>query len=212
MPKKSFDKINDELVRSARITGSKTNNPIIVAMVGVTGVGNSAIARALKKMIGWDIIEKNKIRVKLREEGKGFNPQNTDRIHYAMLAKILKNGGNAILDSDFAEKTKRRKLEKFVRRFHGRVLYLHLTCERDVMIGRILKSRYNPKIDIFKSAAIAVREHCRRYPWHYRWSEANGGQYLLKKLPVKFFAEIDTTNPKTWKKKLRQVAKRLKKM
>lgn len=212
MPKKSFEQIKKEFVASSRIAGRRTNNPVVVALVGVTGSGNSTISRAVKKQLGWHIIEKNKIRVALREKGRGFNPQNTDQIHYAMLAKILKNGGNAILDSDFAEKAKRGKLEKFVRRFHGRPLYLHLTCDRDVMIGRILKSRYNPKTDIFKNSAIALREHCRRLPWHYRWSEANGGQYLPRKLPIKFFVEIDTTDAKKWPKKLKLAINKLKKI
>lgn len=209
---RSFDEIKKEFVRSARISGAKTNNPVVVAMVGVTGSGNSTLARALKTLIGWDAIEKNKIRVALREKGRGFIPQTTDQIHYAMLGKILKNGGNAILDSDFVERPKRKRLERFVKRYHASVLYLRVTCDRDVMIERMLKARYNPKTDIFKSATIAVREHSRRLPWHYRWSGANGGSFLPRRLPIKFFAEMNTTNPGAWKKKMKLVAKRLTKM
>ncbi len=209
---KSFDEIQKAFVSRAKISGAKTNNSVLVAMVGVTGAGNSTIARALKKLVGWDVVEKNKIRVELREKGKGFTPQTTDKIHYAMLAKILKGGGNAILDSDFVEKPKRKKLERFARRFNARVLYLHLTCDRDMMLARILRGRYNPKTDIFESAAIAAREHARRTPWHYRWSEANGGSYSPLRLPIKFFTEINTTQPAVWKKKLRLVAKRLQKL
>jgi len=209
---KTFEEIKKKFVGAVKVSGAKTNNSVVVAMVGVTGSGNSTISRALKSRLGWDIIEKNKIRVALREKGRGFNPQNTDQIHYAMLAKILKAGGNAILDSDFVQKQKRQKLEKFVKGFNGCVVYVHLTCERDVMIERILKSRHNSKTDIFKTTAIAVREHCRRYPWHFRWSEANGGQYLPKKLPIKFLAEIDTTNSRIWNKKIKQTAEKLKRM
>ncbi|MFY9462137.1 MAG: AAA family ATPase [Candidatus Sungiibacteriota bacterium] len=209
---KSFNQIKDAFIRNAKISGAKTNNPVVVAMVGVTGAGNSTVARALKKLTGWDVVEKNKIRVMLREKGRGFTPQTTDQIYYAVLAKILKGGGNAILDSDFAEKSKRRKLERFARRFRARVLYLHLACDRDVMLERILRARYNPETDIFKSAVVALREHSRRLLWHYRWSEANGGTLSPKRFPVKFFAEIDTTRPAVWKKKIGLVAKRLKKL
>lgn len=208
----TFDQIQKEFVARAKVSGAKTNNPVVVAIIGITGAGNSTLARALKKLTGWDVIEKNKIRVALREKGRGFTPQTTDQIHYAMLAKILKGRGNAILDSDFAEKNKRKKLERFVRRFRARVLYFHLTCGRDVMLERMLRARYNPETNIFKNAAVALREHSRRLLWHYRWSESGGGTLSPKRFPIKFFAEVDTTRPAVWKKKIRLVAKRLKKL
>ncbi len=208
---RTFKQIKQRFVSAAKVSGIKTNNPVVVAMVGVTGAGNSTLARALKKQLGWPIIEKNKIRVALREKGPGFNPQNTDEIHYAMLGKILKAGGNVILDSDFAEKAKRKKLEKFARRLQAQIFYIRLLCDMDAMLERMLRARYNPKTDIFSSPAIAVREFSRRLPWHYRWQETNGGQYSPRKLPIKFFAEIDTTRPAGWKKKIRIITKRLKK-
>jgi len=209
---KSFEQIKKEMVRGARVHHRRTKVPVIVALVGVTGAGNSTIAKTLAKLLGWSLIEKNKIRVKLREEGRGFTPRTTDQIYYAMLAKVMKEKGNAILDSDFVEKPKRKKLERFARRFKAQARYLHLACDRDVMLERMLRANYNPKTDIFKSAAIAVREHSRRLPWHYRWSEANGGSYTPRRLPIKFFAEINTADPDKWKKKLRLVAKRLRKL
>lgn len=181
-------------------------------MIGVSGVGLSTVARALARGLGWSVIEKNRIRVKLREEGSGFKPAPTDRIAYALLTKVMRERGNAVLDSDFIEKAKRRKLERFARRFGARVVYLHLTCERDIMLARMLRSGYNPARDIFKSAAIAVREHARRYPWHYRWSPSNGGQYIPKRAPVKVLATINTTDPQRWPGRLRGVVKRLRRM
>ena len=76
----------------------------------------------------------------------------------------------------------------------------------------MLRAGYNPKSDVFQSAAVAVREHCRRYLWHYRWSEAGGGTYALRRPPVKVLAILDTTNPEKWKKRLRVIAKRLRRM
>jgi len=198
------------MVRGARVKRRRTKTPVILAFIGVSGAGASTLAKAFSKILGWSVVEKNKIRVKLREEGKGFTPQKTDQIHYAMLAKVLKSGGNAICDSDFVEKPKRKKLERFAKKFGARVLYLRLFCDRDVMFSRMLKSKYDPKKDIFKSAAVAVREHSRRLLWHYRWSEANGGSFKPKKLPIKFFAEINTADSKAWQKKVRLLAKRLK--
>ena len=206
---KSFEQIKKEMVRGARVRRRRTKVPVIVALVGVTGAGASTVAKTLAKLLGWSLIEKNKIRVKLREEGHGFTPSTTDQIHYAMLSKVMKEHGNAILDSDSVEKAKRRKLERFAKRFKAVVKYLHLVCDRDVMLERMIRANYNPKTDIFKSAAIAAREHCRRYPWHYRWGEAEGGKYVPRRLPIKFFAEINTSDSDKWKKKIKRLSKRL---
>ena len=212
MPKKSFEQIKRELVRGVRISRRRTRQPVVLAMVGITGAGNSTVARELGRKLGWSVIEKNKIRVKLREEGPGFTPASADRVHYAMLHRVLDAGGNAILDSDFVEREKRRKLERFARTLGARVVYLSLTCERDVMIERMLRPNYNPRTDIFKSAAVAVREHTRRYPWYYRWSPAEGGRYTLRRPPVKVLATLDTTNPERWKKRVWVLARRLRRM
>ena len=210
--KKSREQIKRELVRGLRISRRRTKEPVVLAMVGITGAGNSTVARLLAKKLRWSLIEKNKIRLRLREEGPGFTPASTDEIAYAMLTRVMRERGNAILDSDFVEKPKRKRLERFARRFGARVAYLHVVCDRDVMIERMLRANYNPKKDVFTSAAIAVREHCRRYPWHYRWSETGGGTYTLRRPPVKALATLDTTDPEKWKKRLRLIAKRLRRM
>ena len=184
---------------------------ILLALVGVIGSGKSTIAKTLSKTLGWKIISKDAVRVKLRSEGLGFTPEKTDKIYYALINNSVLSGKNAVLDSDFVEKDKRKKLEKFARKNNVRVLYLCILCDRDVMLERMISAKYGDKT-MFKSASIAVREHYRRYPWHYRWSEARGGSYSLRKLPIKFFAEIDTTEPKKWKQKIRAVAKRLRKI
>lgn len=209
---KTIQQIQKELVRSLPIRRRRTKQPVVLAMIGITGAGNSTVARELGRKLGWSVIEKNRIRVKLREKGSGFTPATTDRIAYAMLHRALDAGGNAILDSDFVEREKRWKLERFARALGARVVYLSLTCDGDVMIERMLRANYNPRTDIFKSAAVAIREHCRRYPWHYRWSPARGGQYMLRRPPVKVLAALDTTDPAKWKKRLRLFARRLGRM
>lgn len=212
MPQKSFEQIKRELVRGLRVSRRRTKQPVILAMIGVSGSGLSTAGRELSRRLGWSVIEKNKIRVRLREQGPGFTPGLTGEIYYAMLTRVMQEKGNAVLDSDFVEKPKRRRLERFSRRHGARVVYLNAVCDRDVMIERMLRANYNPNTDIFKSAAIAVREHCRRYPWHYRWSPAQGGQYILRRPPVKVIAVLNTTDPEKWKKRLKALAKRLRRM
>lgn len=208
----SFAQVQIGLVRGLRVSRRRSKQPVVLALIGITGSGLSTIARRLAQALHWSVIEKNRIRVKLREEGRGFTPASTDRIAYAMLAKVMRSRGNAILDSDFVERGKRRKLERFARRFGARVVYLHITCDRDVMLARLIRTSYNPKTDIFKSAAVAAREHCRRYPWHYRWSTAGGGRYTLRRPPVNVIATIDTIDPERWQKRLRVLIRRLRRM
>lgn len=212
MFKKTLEQIKRELVRGLKVSRRRTKQPVILAMIGVSGVGISTVARTLAKKLGWSVIEKNRIRVKLRDDGPGFTPASTDRIAYAMLTRVMRERGNAILDSDFVEKPKRKRLERFSRKYGARVVYLNVVCDRDHMIERMLRANYNPKSDIFKSAAIAVREHNRRYPWHYRWSPVQGGQYILHKPPVKVIAALNTTDPEKWKKRLKVLVKRLRRM
>lgn len=212
MPTQSDAVIQRELVRGLRIARRRTRQPVVLAMIGITGAGLSTIARELARTLHWSVISQNRIRVQLRERGRGFAPANTSRIAYAMLGRVLREGGNAILDSDFVEKSKRRRLERFARRFGARAVYFHLVCDRDVMLERMLRANYNPRTDIFASAAVAAREQCRRYPWHYRWSAAQGGRYTLRKPPAKVIAAVNTTDSGKWRKQLRVIAKRLRRM
>lgn len=211
MAKKLFEDIRGEFVQKSRISGLKTNNPVIVAFVGTIGSGKSTIARMLKKYLGWEIIKKDDIRVVLRERGRGFSPANTHAVADAMLTKILNGGGNAILDSDFVSIPKRKKLEKFAKRFHARIVYIHVACIIDVALSRLLHARYNPKTTLFQTSTVAVREYMRRLPLHYRWSPG-GGRWIPKKLSIRLFAEIKMEEPRVWKRKIKYVAEKLKKM
>ncbi len=207
----NFQQIKNEFVKNTKTKGQKTLNPVVVALIGLVGSGKSTLAREIGKVLGWQVIENDKIRVMLRENGEGFNLQNTHEIVSAMLHKILKVGGNVILDSDFIDSKKRKKLEYFAKKFSAKTIYIRTFCDKDLMIERLLKSRYNKKIHLFSSLIIALREHIRRFPWHYTWSKKDGGNYILKKLKINFFAEVDTTKLKNWMEKLKTIAKKLNK-
>lgn len=212
MPKKTHEAVKRALVRTLRVSRRRTKQPVILAFLGLTGSGVSTVARELGRKLHWAVIEKNRIRVKLREEGPGFTPASTDEIHYALLTKVMRERGNAILDSDFVEEAKRKRLERFAKRWGARLVHLNVVCERDVMIARMLRANYNPKTDIFKSAVIAAREHNRRYPWHYRWSTAAGGRYTLRRPPAAVLATLDTTDPQRWPEQARRLVQRLRRM
>lgn len=188
--------------------------PVVVAIVGLVGSGKSSVARYMAKLTRARVVSANAVRVALRKEGKTYGRVRTIVEQKALSA--VKEGRNVILDSDFSDLKKRRKLESEAGKM-AKVVYVRTYSPRDIMIGRLLNARYTPN-DLYggastdwtgrnKGAVVALREMWRRTPHHYRWSAAAGGRFELRKLPIRFLAEIDTGG--NWRKKVRQVAKRI---
>ena len=200
----------------------KTKKPLIVAMVGLVGSGKSTIAAEIAKNIGAVLIDADEIRVQLRKMGKGDDT--VRQIAEAVAGEMIKRGRNVVLTSDFIDAQKRSTLEKKAKQFGVRVIYIRTFCDRDVMIGRIVSARYNNDVNDFfggasttrrgnqkyRGAIVKLREMWRRTPHHYRWVDKGGGAWVLKKLPIRFFADIDTTNPKKWRTEVKRIAQKLK--
>ena len=185
-------------------------------MVGAVGSGKSSVARVLAKAIGAKVIAGDAVRVELRNQSKSFSQ--VRNIAEKTATAILRQGRSVVLDSDFVDLKKRRSLESKAKQNGARVVYVRTFCDRDIMIGRLISAKYSPK-SFFggassewrgknNGAVVALREMWRRTPRHYRWSEKGGGTFLLKKLPIKFIAEIDTTTS-SWKIKTRKVAQKI---
>jgi len=195
----------------------KFKQPKVVAIVGLVGSGKSSVARYLAKLIGAKIISANIIRVALRKKGKGYGQVANLAEKEASIA--VKRGKNVILDSDFVTLKKRKMLKRKIGKA-AKIFYLRTFSDRDVLIGRLISAKYTPN-DLYggastnwqgknKGAVVALREMWRRTPRHYRWSEKGGGTFLLKKLPIKFIAEIDTTT-QNWKTQVKKAAKKISK-
>lgn len=189
--------------------------PVIIAIVGLVGSGKSSVAKYLAKLIGAKVISANAIRVALRKQNKGYGRVRIIVEQEALSA--IKKGKNIILDSDFSDSAKRRGLETKAKKA-AKIVYIRTYSNRDIIIGRLLNARYTPN-DLYggastdwpgknKGAVVALREMLRRTPHHYKWSVVGGGKFELRKLPIKFLAEIDTG--KNWQQKVRQAAKKLK--
>src|SRR3989338_252261 len=195
----------------------KLKQPKAVAIVGLVGSGKSSVAGYLAKLIGAKIISANVIRVALRKKGKGYGQVANLTEKEASIA--VKRGKNVILDSDFVTLKKRKMLKRKIGKA-AKIFYLRTFSDRDVLIGRLRSAKYTPN-DLYggastnwqgknKGAVVALREMWRRTPRHYRWSEKGGGTFLLKKLPIKFIAEIDTTT-QNWKTQVKKAAKKISK-
>lgn len=191
----------------------KIKKPLIIAMVGLVGSGKTTIAREIAKGIGAEVIDSGEIRIALRKMSKGYDKAR--QIAEAVAGEIIRRGNSVVLTSDFVDVQKRRVLEKKAKQFDARVAYIHTFCDRDVLIGRIISRRYQNNVNDFfggasavwqgnqkyRGAIVKLREMWRRTPHHYQWINKNGGVWTLKKLPIRFFAEIDTTDPKNGKRK-----------
>lgn len=190
--------------------------PIIIAIVGLTGSGKSSVAKALAKAINAKVIDGDAVRTALRKRGQNFGQ--VRNIVEKTAISALKSGRSVVLDSDFVDSKKRKSLEAKAKKSSVKIFYLRVFSDRDIMIGRLISAKYSPK-SFFggassvwqgqnKGAVVALREMWRRTPHHYKWSGVGGGKFELRKLPIKFLAEIDTG--KNWRQKVRQVAKGLK--
>ncbi|MBU6414973.1 dephospho-CoA kinase [Patescibacteria group bacterium] len=200
----------------------KTKKSLVIAMVGLVGSGKNTIAQALAKQIGAKVIDADEIRIALRKMGKNYDA--TRHIAETIAGEIIRRGRNVVLASDFVDAKKRKLFENKAKQWEARVKYVRVVADRDVMIGRILSASYKNTADDFfggastawrgnskyHGAIVKMREMWRRTPHHYQWVNKNGGAWLLKKLPIKFFAVIDATDPKLWKSAVRKVSQRLK--
>lgn len=205
---KLIKQVTDKFISQLKIKNRKTKNPIVVAMVGLIGSGKSSVAKELAKQINATVITGDAIRVALRKQKQDYGQVRS--ITEKSATFVLKKGGNVVLDSDFIDSQKRKRLEEKVKKLQAKVLYIRTIADRDIMIERLIKAKYNSNIDLFKNSSIAIREMWRRTPNHYRWEAKKGGRFTLRKLRIPFFAEINTDD--NWKKEVKKAVQRIKRM
>jgi predicted kinase len=201
------------------IAKRKTEKPVIVAIIGLVGSGKSPVAQELAKHIGATVVEGDAIRVELRKQDERYERARAIAENVAL--EVVKRGGNAILDSDFVDEKKRASLREKARKAGIRLVFICTYCDLDVMTGRVLSATYHDRVDDFfggaksqwkgneqsRGAVVKMREMLRRLPLHYRWENKGGGQWLIKNPPCAVIADIDTTNPDSWKKEVEKCAK-----
>src|SRR3989344_3580640 len=117
------------------------NKPIVVAMIGLVGSGKSSVARELAKRIDATIISGDNIRVKLRKNGERYKKSRTSAENETI--KIVKHGGNVILDSDFVDDKKRASIREKTHKDGARLVFIRIHCDLDVMVGRIITATYH---------------------------------------------------------------------
>lgn len=200
------------------VTKRKTGKPIIVALLGLVGSGKSSVSRELAKYIGANVIEGDDIRIELRKMRERF--ERARAIAENIAFKVIQQGGNVILDSDFVDAKKRASIREKARLAGVRLVFIRTYCDLDVAVGRILTAGYGSTEDDFfvgtpsewkgseqsKGAVVKIREMWRRTPNHYRWFNKAGGRWILRTFPVTFFEEINTTHETKWKDAVKRCA------
>lgn len=209
---RKMEKLTEKELRAQVLYGNelhflmdgKTKVLLIVAITGLVGSGKSAVANYLSRMIDATVISADKIRIKLREQGAGYD--NARLIAENLLRQAIKLRTNVIMDSDFVDRNKRASLEKIAKETNVRLIFIRTHGDIDEMIKRICKAKYSD-VDFFTSAELKLREMLRRLPQHYRWINSGGGKWLIRKMSG-MFAEIDTTDENRWKAEVRRIAEK----
>lgn len=199
----------------------KTEKPVLIALIGLVGSGKSVVAKKLAGRIGGTIVEGDAIRVELRRQEERY--EHARLIAENVAFKLLKNGRNVILDSDFVDKHKRASILEKAQKAGVRLIFIRTYCDLEVAEGRIITASYENAVDDFfggadsawegdpqvKGAVVKLREMRRRMPHHYDWVNEGGGQWIPKKFPFDLFADIDTTDPDFWEKDVEACADQL---
>src|SRR3989338_10032377 len=193
----------------------KTKKPLIIGLIGLIGSGKSTIAEEMALMVGATVVSGDQIRVFLRKKGERY--ERARKIAENVAEGIIINGGNVIIDSDFIDQKKRVSMKEKDKIVGAEVIFIRTYSEIDVMTGRIFEADYKNTPDDFyggassvwqgknKGAVVKLREMHRRLPHNYRWLNESGGKWVLRKLPFKVFAEIDTTSENKWKQEVKMV-------
>ncbi len=211
----------DSFMAKIQVVKRKTNKQVIVAMIGLVGSGKSSVARELAKHIGANVIDGDEIRIELRKQNERY--ERARAIAEDAALAVVRQGGNAVLDSDFIDPKKRASIREKARKAGVRLVFIRTHADLDVMNGRIITAHYANRVDDFfggaatkwtgngqsKGAVVKLREMTRRLPLHYRWRNKVGGKWEIKNPPCKVLADIDATDQASWKQEVEEYACRL---
>jgi len=209
----------DAFMTKLNIKKWRIGNPVIIALIGLVGSGKSSVAWELAKHIGGTVIEGNAIRVELRKQKERY--ERTRAIAENAAIEVVKRGGKAILDSDFIDPKKRASIREKARKEGVHLVFICTYCDPDIVLGRIITKDYHND-EFFGGAAtqwqggrqekgtvVKLREMWRRTPLHYNWINKGGGRWKIKRPPCAILADIDTTDPASWKEEVEKCAKKI---
>ena len=205
LPKKE-QSILSKLQKRLSIKKRKTDMQLVIGMVGLVGSGKSDVAVKLAPKIGATVIESLDIFRELQKAKLGYDHKR--HIERLLTLYVLEQGGSVILTSDHIDLEKRQTIERLADAMDARYEFIRTHADLDVMMGNIADAAYG-KEDFFVNATsswpgkrvgavVKAREMARRIPYHYSWSEENGGEWKLKRPLLELCCEIDTGTKKSF--------------
>ncbi len=201
-----IDRVVSSYLSGVKIPKRKTKNLYLIAPVGLIGSGKSTVSTYIARKIGAQVVSSNYIR------GKFFKPKKKEYHIYTqpvlekIVESLLEKGVSVVLDRDNVDGKVEKKYKKILEKYRAKVVYIRVVCDIDVMIERMMKRKYNKKEDIITSPVVAIREMWRRTPLHYKWIIKPWPRFEFKELKhISFKAVLDTTDGRTWKKKIDQI-------
>ncbi len=94
----------DEFIKTLKVMPRKTKKAIVIAIIGLVGSGKTSVAKELANLLPATIIEGDDIRVQLRKQNERY--EGARKIAENAVSKVIKQGGNVILDSDHIDQKK----------------------------------------------------------------------------------------------------------
>lgn len=184
----------------------KTKKPIVISMIGLIGSGKSYTAQKIADMIGAILLSADDLRIEMRKVGERY--EGARKIIEDITITLLLAGRSIVIDSDFIDDKKRASIRAKVKDTHAKLIFVRTLCDRDIMIERILNSKFEKSTDDFFGGAdsrsdsqntgviVKLREMWRRTPHHYKWINEQGGRWIPKKLNFKHLL-INTNDEKS---------------
>jgi len=216
---KKEKKALEAYMRDLRCPPRKTEQPLVVCMVGLVGSGKTLVAKALASRLGATVVNGDQIRMCLRAEGLKF--ERARLLGEIAMHTALEQGSNVVLDSDHIDPAKRASVQARAEKMGVRLVFIRVVCDPDVTIGNIMKGDYNSGDGPFfrdapstwsdpsnRGAVVKMREMVRRIPHHYSWTGSGGGTLALREVPFTLFATIDSNDPHR-DEHIREIAQRL---
>ena len=211
----------DEFIKTLKVVPRKTKKAVVIAIVGLVGSGKTSVAKEFARLLPALIIEGDDIRVQLRKQNERY--EGARKIAENATLKVIEQGGNVILDSDHIDQKKRASLREKIKQTGAKLIFIRTHTDYDVMAGRAINVEYPLSKDDFfggaglkskwkgnnPGAVVKLREMWRRTPNHYLWENKVGGRWVLRNLPFKVFATVDTTDENKWKAEIQKIAKHI---
>ena len=188
----AMEGVVQELFSELVVTGQRTKSPRVIAMMGLTGSGKTAVARRVAKKGGGVIVSSDTILLCLRARGMSMDGETRIGVHARLARFLLEEGFTVILDGDYVTPESLDFVEWISGYSVGRPIYIRTVCDLVIQEMRIMAPAYlegsiyahrlvwNTLPSRAPPALACHLEMMRRIGFHYDFTRCAGGQQTLR--------------------------------